>query len=198
MKSGLQPFSRCLALAAVFTAAAAVPALAADTYNFDSGHTEIRASWSHFGISRMSAVFTDFSGQLSIDTTAPETAQINVTIKPASVYSRVAKFDEHLKSPDFFDTAKFGEITFKSTKVEKTGDKTAKVTGDLTMKGITKPVVLDVTLNFNGAHPVNKKQTLGFGATTTVKRTEFDLGKYAPAVSDDVTIEIQTEMNKAS
>ena len=92
--------------------------------------------------------------------------------------------------------AKYPEATFKSTKFEKTGEKTGKVTGDLTVHGDTKPVTLDVTLNFAGAHPMSKKPTLGIGATTTIKRTAFGVGAYAPAVSDEVSIEIQTELNK--
>jgi len=101
-----------------------------------------------------------------------------------------------MKEANLFDTKKFPQMTFKSTKFQKTGDKTGKVTGDLTIKGVTKPVTLDVTLNFAGPHPMTKKQTLGLGAVAAIKRTDFGVSYAAPMVSDDVSIEIQTEMNK--
>jgi polyisoprenoid-binding protein YceI len=101
-----------------------------------------------------------------------------------------------MKGEKLFDTQKFPEATFKSTKIEKTGEKTGKVTGDLTIKGVTKPVTLDVTLNFSGAHPMSKKATLGFGASGTVKRTDFGVSQAAPFVSENVSLEIQTEMQQ--
>jgi polyisoprenoid-binding protein YceI len=134
MTAFTMPLIRRLGLAVFLAGAAALPAVAADTYTFDKAHTEIRFSWSHFGISRTAATFLDYDGQLAIDPAAPETSQLDVTIKVPGISSRVAKFDEHLKSADFFDAAKFGEITFKSTKVEKTGDKTAKVTGTVSKR----------------------------------------------------------------
>lgn len=182
------------AIAAALVFGIAAPA-SAETYVFDKNHTEIRFSWSHFGMSRMSGRFLAYEGALEIDRTAPEKSTLSVKLDTPGLWTHVDKFNEHLKSADFFNVTAFPEATFKSTKVEKTGEKTAKITGDLTIKGKTKPVTLDATLNFDGTHPISKKQTLGFSAKTTVKRTDFDLGKYAPAVSDDVAIEIETEMN---
>jgi polyisoprenoid-binding protein YceI len=167
----------------------------AQTFVFDKNHTEIRFSWNHLGLSRMSGRFLVYDGVLNLDKAAPEKCTLNVKIDTSGLWTHVDKFNEHLKSADFFDVAKFPDIVFKSTKVERTGDKTAKLTGDLTIKGKTKPVTFDVTLNFDGAHPMSKKPTVAFSAKATVKRTDFDLGKYAPAVSDDVLIEIETEMN---
>lgn len=203
----LQIFSppRRAAYAAAFALILALnyPAAAADPYVFDKNHTEIRFSWSHFGVSRQAALFLDYDGGITFDQAAPEKSSIEVTIKPASVYSRVPKFDDHLKSSDFFDVQKYPEISFKSAKVEKTGDKTGKITGDLTIKGITKPVTLDVTFNYAGEHPLaatNEKlkgvKVAGFAASTKVKRSDFNLGLFAPAVSDEVVIEIQTELHR--
>ncbi|HEY0502046.1 MAG TPA: YceI family protein, partial [Lysobacter sp.] len=102
-------------------------------------------------------------------------------------------FNEHLRSADFFDAEKFPEITFASTKVEAAGDNKLRVFGDLTVHGVTKPVVLDVTINKIADHPMSKRAAAGFDATTTIKRSDFGVDKYAPNVSDDVTIRITTE-----
>ena len=111
----------------------------------------------------------------------------------AGLNSFTAKFDEHLKSADFFDAAKFADATFKSTKVESAGTNKLTVTGDLTIKDIIKPVVLDVTINAAGEHPMMKVPAVGFDATTTLKRSDFGVGAYAPNVSDEVKIRITTE-----
>lgn len=167
----------------------------AETYLFDKNHTEIRFSWSHFGMSRMSGRFLDYDGTLELDRAAPEKSALTVKVATPGLWTHVEKFNVHLKSDDFFNVSAFPEATFKTTQVERTGEKTAKVTGDLTIKGKTKPTTFDVTLNFDGTHPISKKPTVGLSAKTIVKRTDFDLGKYAPAVSDEVIIEIETEMN---
>jgi polyisoprenoid-binding protein YceI len=110
----------------------------------------------------------------------------------------VPKLDEHLQNADFFDVAKYPQATFTSTKVEKgaSADK-LKVTGDLTLHGVTRPVVLDVNVNKVADHPMWKAPVAGFDATTTIKRTEFGIGKYAPMVSDDIKIQITTEAIEA-
>jgi polyisoprenoid-binding protein YceI len=171
------------------------PAFAADTYVFDKGHTEIRFAWSHFGVSTMSGMILDYKGALNFDAASPENSKLDFTAKTNSLWTHVEKLDEHLKSEQFFETAKFPEITFKSTKVEKTSDTTGKITGDLTIKGVTKTVTLDTKLVFKGPHPMTKKPALGFQAATTIKRTEFNMGYAVPAVSDEIDITINTEMN---
>lgn len=168
---------------------------ASGTYVFDKTHTQVRFCWSHFGISTMCAYFKDYDGQLVFDAANPDKSKLEITFKTDSVETVVPTFNDHMKGENLFDTKKFPTASFKSTKIEKTGDKTGKVTGDLTIKGVTKPVTLDVTLNFSGAHPFSKAQTLGFGAKTQLKRSEFNAGYAAPAVSDEVTLDIQTEMN---
>lgn len=170
-------------------------AYAADTYVLDKGHTEIRFSWSHFGVSKMSGLILDYKGALNFDAASPENSKLDFTAKTDSLWTHVEKLDLHLKSPDFFDAAKFPEITFKSTKVEKTGETTGRITGDLTIKGVTRPVTLDTKLVFKGPHPMTKKPALGFQAVTTIKRSDFNVSTFVPAVSDEIDITINTEMN---
>jgi polyisoprenoid-binding protein YceI len=115
-----------------------------------------------------------------------------VTLPLSGLNAFTAKFDEHLRSADFFDAIKFPSASFRSTKVEDLGDGKLKVSGDLTIKDITKPVVLDVTLNKIGEN-MQKQAAIGFDASTTIKRSDFGVGLYAPAVSDEVRIRITTE-----
>ena len=186
-------------LAALLSVMVVVPAYAApQTYTLDKNHTEVRFCWNHFGVSHQCAHFRDYDGQVVYDGANPEKSTLNVTFKTASIETLVPVFNGHMQGEKLFDSAKFPDATFKSTKFEKTGDKTGKVSGDLTIKGVTKPVTLDVTLNFAGSHPFSKKPTLGIAATTTVKRTDFGVSLAAPAVSDDITIEIQSELSAAA
>ncbi len=191
--------NRILAFAAPAFFALTLNAFAEPTaYTFDKNHTEIRFCWNHLGVSRQCAHFLSYDGELVYDDANPQNSTLNVTFKTDSIETLVPVFNSHMKGEKLFDTAKFPEATFKSTKFEKISDKTGKVTGDLTIKGVTKPAVLDVTLNFAGAHPMSKKRSLGIGAATSVKRTEFGVSQGAPFVSDEVTIEIQTELNAKS
>ena len=165
-------------------------------YTFDPMHTEVRFCWNHLGVSRQCAHFTGYEGELLYDEANPERSRLNVTFKTDSIETLVPIFNEHMKGDKLFDAKKFPEATFKSTKFEQTGEKTGKVTGDLTVRGVTKPVTLDVTLNFAGIQPMSKKPTLGIGAITNVKRSDFGVSAAVPYVSDEVSIEIQTEMFK--
>ena len=165
-------------------------------YTFDPMHTEVRFCWNHLGVSRQCAHFTGYEGELLYDEANPEKSRLNVTFKTDSIETLVPIFNEHMKGDKLFDAKKFPEATFKSTKFEQTGEKTGKVTGDLTIHGVTKPVTLDVMLNFAGIQPMSKKPTLGIGAITNVKRSDFGVSAAVPYVSDEVSIEIQTEMFK--
>ncbi|GMV30163.1 MAG: polyisoprenoid-binding protein [Rhodanobacteraceae bacterium] len=187
---------RKLVLAAAL-ATASLTAAAADKYEFDGNHTNVVFTWSHFGLSNPSARFAKVEGEVLLDTADLTKSSVSVTIPIDSLRTDVPKFDEHLRSSDFFDLAKFPTATFKSTKVEKAGDNKLKVTGDLTIHGVTKPAVLDVTVNKIGDHPMAKKPTAGFDATTVVKRSDFGMGNYVPNVSDEVKIHITTETLKA-
>ena len=180
--------------AAALLAFAAAPAFAAPvTYKLDPTHTNVLAQWSHFGFSNPSADFGGVEGTLVYDAANVANSSVQVTLPLSGLEGFSAKFNEHLRSADFFDAAKFPNATFKSTKVEAAGEGKLKVTGDLTVKDITRPVVLDVTLNKAGDHPMTKTPTIGFDATTTLSRTEFGVGNYAPAVSDEVRLRITTE-----
>jgi polyisoprenoid-binding protein YceI len=182
-----------LTLAASFVASAQ----AAD-YKIDGSHTQVLFSYSHFGMSHITGRFDEVKGSFDFDAKNPAKSSIQVEIPIASLSTGVAKLDEHMKSPDFFDAAKFPTATFKSTKVTAAGDKKLSVAGDLTIHGVTKPVVLDVTINGNGPHPMKKVAAAGFDARTTIKRSEFGIEKYAPAVSDDITIAITLEATAAA
>ncbi len=180
--------------AAALLAFAVAPAFAAPvTYKIDPTHTTVLAQWNHFGFSNPSASFGDVEGTLVYDAADVARSSVEVTLPLSGLEGFSAKFNEHLRSADFFDVAKFPKATFKSTKVEAAGEGKLKVTGDLTVKDITRPVVLDVTLNKAADHPMTKAPTIGFDATTTISRTEFGVGNYAPAVSDEVELRITTE-----
>lgn len=187
---------RKLALATALVAAS-FTAVAADKYEFDGNHTNVVFSWTHFGLSNPSARFAKVEGEVLLDTADLTKSSVNVTIPVDSLRTDVPKFDEHLRSSDFFDLAKFPTASFKSTKVEKAGDSKLKVTGDLTIHGVTKSTVLDVTVNKIGDHPMAKKPAAGFDAVTIVKRSDFGMGNYVPNVSDEVKIHITTETLKA-
>jgi polyisoprenoid-binding protein YceI len=189
---------RRIALAAA-VALVSAPAFAANTaYTLDPGHTQVVLQWSHFGFSNPEAQFGKIEGTVEFDQADPTKSSVNVKIDTASINSNVAKFDEHLKSADFFDVAKYPDATFKSTKVEKgAAPDQLKVSGDLTIHGVTKPTTLDVKVNKVGEHPMRKAPAVGFDAKTTIKRSDFGIGKYAPNVSDDVKINITVEAIEA-
>jgi len=186
-----QPVST--AFAAPAAAAATAIKGTTGTYKLDPSHTDVLVQWSHFGFSNPSAHFGDVDGTLVYDAADVTKSTVEVKLPLTGLNSFTAKFDEHLKSGDFFDAAKFPTATFKSTKVAAAGTNKLSVTGDLTIKGITKPVVLAVTLNGAGPHPMKKVPALGFDASTTIKRSDFGLGAYVPNVSDEVKIRITTE-----
>ena len=181
-----------LALATAF-AATALPALAApDTFIIDTTHTFPRFSYSHFGYSTQLSRFDKTSGKITIDRAA-KTGSVDVTIDMKSVDTGYSVFNSHIQGEDFLDTAKYPTATFKSTQVKFDGDKVVAVDGNLTIKGITKPVTLTVSSFKCMPHPMLKKEACGANATTVIKRTEFNAGKYAPYVSDEVTLDIAVE-----
>ncbi len=180
-------------LAAALALASTVAFAAPLTYKIDANHTDVVASWSHFGFSNPIAHFGKVDGSITYDPANVGASKVEVTIPLSGLNSHVGDFDDHLRSADFFDAEKFPNITFKSTSVKAAGKGKLKVTGDLTIKGVTKPVVLDVTINKTGVQPMAKREAAGFSATATVKRTDFGLGLYAPNVSDQVKLSITTE-----
>jgi polyisoprenoid-binding protein YceI len=182
------------AATALSFALAAGAALAAPlTYKIDANHTDVIASWSHFGFSNPIAHFGQVDGFITYDPANVGASKVEVTIPLTGLNSHVPDFDDHLRSDDFFDAAKFPTITFKSASVKAAGKGKLTVMGDLTIKGITKPVTLNVVVNKIGDQPIAKRAAAGFSATATIKRSEFDLGKYVPNVSDQVKLSITTE-----
>ena len=163
------------------------------TYKLDPNHTNVLASWSHFGYSNPFANFGDVDGTLVYDAEDLSKSSVEVTLPLSGLNGFSDRFNDHLRSDDFFDAEKFPVVTFKSTKVEAAGNGRLKITGDLTIKGITKPVVLDAILNKAAPHPMTKAQAIGFDATATIKRSDFGVGAYAPNVGDTVTLRITTE-----
>lgn len=163
-------------------------------FTFDKSHTNIFWGVSHAGFSNFIGEFRAFDGTLMLDEREPEKSSLEVTIDTASARSDNDMLDGKLKGGDFFNTEKFPDATFKSTKITKTGDKTAKIDGNLTLLGVTKPVTLDVTLHKIGLDKWQNKHKAGFSATTTIKRSDFGMNYLIPDVGDEVTITIETEV----
>ncbi len=184
-------FKRLL-LSAVLAAAIFNAAAAGVTYKIDATHTNVIASWNHFGYSNPSANFSGVDGTLVYDAADVSKSSVQVTVPLSGLNAFSDKFNTHLNSGDFFDSAKFPVATFKSTKVQAVGKGKLKVTGNLTIKDITRPVVLDVTLNKRD-EVKDGKGKIGFDATTKVKRTDFGLGMAVPMVGDEVSLRITTE-----
>ncbi|BEV10093.1 YceI family protein [Asticcacaulis sp. DW145] len=183
-------------LAAALLAGSLTPAFAApETYALEATHTEVVFSWTHFGFSKPTAKFMNAVGTLVLDEAAPAASSVEVSFAIDGLNTGVAALDGHLKSKDFFDAATYPTATFKSTKVDVTGKDTANVTGNLTIHGVTKPVTLAVKLNKIGANMKGVK-TAGFSATGQIKRSDFGMGAYVPAVSDEITLVITAEANK--
>lgn len=187
-------FNKKLLVATIFSVATATPALAAENYKLDPMHTAIVWHINHFGFSNPSGKFMNVDGSLILDEKNPTASKLNVTIPIANIDTDIAKLDEHLKSKDFFDAEQFPTATFVSNKVEVTSKDTALVHGTLTLHGIAKPVDLSVKLNKIGEN-MFKKKTAGFSATTTIKRSDFGITTYLPALSDEVKIDIESEAN---
>ncbi|MBF1166132.1 YceI family protein [Dechloromonas agitata] len=191
MKKQLTTLALALAAASLNTAAFAAP----ETYVADSSHTFSRFSYSHFGYSTQQSRFNKNSGKVVFDKVA-KTGSVDIVIDTKSVDTGNDTFNEHIQGEDFLDTAKYPTATFKSTRVIFEGDKPAKIEGNLTLKGVTKPVTLTVTSFQAMPHPMVKKDAIGANAYTVVKRSEFNAGKYAPYVGDDVRIEVAIEAIK--
>ena len=180
-------------LAALIAFGLAIQAQAADRYVLDRSHSQVIFSYDHLGFSTTFGMFSGFEGELMLDKDNPAASAVNVFIKAQSLITGWDRRDGHFTGGDFFDAGKHPLVTFKSTHVEVTGDTTAKITGDLTMNGITKSIDLDAKLNKMGNHPRSQKPWAGFTANTTVNRSEWDMGMAAPFVSDAVDLTISVE-----
>ena len=198
---------RSIAAALLASLALTTPALAqkvdatAGTYKLDPAHASLTWKVRHFGLSNYTARFTKFDATLDIDPAKPEAAKLSVAIDPSSIktdYPNVAKIDfdkELATSEKWFNAGKFPSITFTSTDVKPAGEGHAKVTGNLTLLGVTKPVTLDVVVvGATSAHPYTKKPAIGFTATGTVKRSDFGMTTNVGMIGDDVTLQIEAEL----
>lgn len=188
---------KSVTLAAVLALSTTATFADAEKYTLDASHSQVVFNYNHFGFSTTYGMFSGFEGEIMFDKEAPDASSVTVSIPVKSMFTGWEARDGHFMGPDFFNTAEGDLVTFASTAIEVTGDNTANITGDLTIQGTTKPVILAATLNQAGDNPMVGKPWLGFDATTSVLRSDFGLGAFAPAVSDEIQIMISIEAQKA-
>lgn len=177
----------------------AAPAFAApEKYVLDSSHSQIVFNYNHLGYSTSYGMFSGFAGEIMFDQADPAASSVTVSFPVKTMLTGWQERFDHFMSPDFFGAADDEMVTFTSTAIEVTGEKTAKITGDLTLNEVTKSVVLDAVLNQAGEHPMAKTPWAGFSATTTLLRSDYNLGQFAPFVSDEVQVSISIEASKAA
>lgn len=186
------------ALTAILALGATAAIAAPVEYDFDTSHSQIVFSYDHLGFSTTTGMFSGITGTIMFDAEDPAASSVEATFPIASLMTGDEGRDQHFLSDDFFGSeAAAPEVTFVSTGIEVTGDETALITGDLTLNGVTREVVLDTVLNLQGNHPMENKPWLGFDASTTLVRSDFNLGMFAPAVSDEVEVTISVEAMQA-
>jgi polyisoprenoid-binding protein YceI len=181
-------------------AATGTRAPAAEKYDIDPSHSGVVFGWNHFGFSNPSARFDKIEGSVLLDKADLTRSAISVTLPLEGLDTGVPKLDEELKGPEFFDAAKYPSITFRSTKVERVGKDGFKVTGDLTVHGVTKSVTLDAKVNKIGIFEIPgviKTPAAGFDATSIIKRSDFGVTKYLPLVSDEIPVRITLDAKQA-
>jgi polyisoprenoid-binding protein YceI len=169
----------------------------AGTYTFDPSHSKATWSVTHFGFSTYVGQFATVNGTLVLDAKAPSGSKLNVTVDTTSLGTLNPALDTHLKSADFLDVAKYPQAVFKATSIKVTGAKTAAITGDLTLHGVTKPVTVDATFTQAGLNPIDKKYSLGFAGAAKIHRSDFGIKTYVPVVSDEVTLQFEAELKQA-
>ena len=179
--------------ATLLAASTALATAAPQTYTLDPSHSQVLFSYNHLGFSTTYGMFSGFEGTVTLDEEDPSASSIDVTIPVDSMITGWDARNGHFLSPDFFNVADAPLATFTTTSVEPTGDMTANITGDITINGVTKELTLEATVNKIGPNPVDQKQTAGVSATGTVLRSDFNLGAFAPAVSDEVELIIEIE-----
>ena len=170
--------------------------LPAGAYRLDPEHATLLFKIDHLGLSQLVGRFNRFEATLNFDPADPAASRLSARINPASIDLDLPAFEEELRGPDWFDVARFAEARFESRGIEVTGDATGRITGDLTLHGVTQPVTLEVTFNGGGDSVLTGRYTLGFAAAGTIARSAFGLGAYAPAVGDEVVLEIHAEFQR--
>ena len=194
-----------LAATLLATSLLAAPALADPVpYDLDASHSQIIFSYNHLGFSTTYGMFSGFEGEIMFDEENPGNSTVSVEFPVSMMFTGWEERDSHFLSADFFNAVESGQpidardvVTFESTSIEVTGENTANITGNLTMNDVTQEVVLETTLNNQGMHPQQNRPWLGFDATTTVLRSDFNVGAFAPFVSDEVEIQISIEAGEA-
>lgn len=194
----MKTLATSIAIAAVLAASAAgaassSPALSSvkpGTYKVESYHTQVGFTLSHFGFTNYSGLFSGATGSLHLDPKNPGASKLEVTIPVQSITTTVPALTDELKGDKWFDTSKFPQATFTSTQVSLGSNGEATITGNLTLHGVTKPVVLHAHLMGAGVNPIDKAYTVGFQAQGTIKRSDFGVSLYAPALGDDVELSI--------
>ncbi len=172
-------------------------AMAAEKFVLDASHSQVIFSYDHLGFSTTFGMFSGFEGEIMFDKDAPDASSVSVSMPVMSMFTGWEQREGHFMSGDFFGAEEGDMVTFTSTSIEVTGEDTALITGDLSMNDVTKSVVLDAKLNKVGDHPMAGKPWMGFDATTTLMRSDFGVGAFAPAVSDAVEVRISVEAMKA-
>jgi polyisoprenoid-binding protein YceI len=200
MRKFLIPAAALVALAGGSALIAQMPTTAPGTkdpakvtggsYKVDGGHTQVVFAWDHMGFTNNAGTIAEPTGTLMLDKANPAKSKVEVTFQIANLRTGVAKLDEHLMKPDFFDVAKFPTATFVSTSVKPEGATGAEITGNLTLHGVTKPVTLDAEFYGVGPSPMSKKENIGFVATGTIKRSDFGMGAFVPLVGDAIALKV--------
>lgn len=172
--------------------ASANPAAApAGTYKLDPRHASLAAKVSHLGFSNYTMLLRGLDGELTYNPKRPTASKLNVRVDPRSVDTGLPDFDKEIgEDPRFFAGQ---PITFVSRSLQQTGQNRGRLTGDLTFRGVTKPVTLDVTMVGAGQHPMNKKPVMGFSATGSIKRSDFGFTHLSPMIGDEVQLQIEAE-----
>lgn len=166
-------------------------------YVLDPDHGKITWSVSHLGYSTYYGQFTGVTAKLDLDPKAPERSGLSVSVPMGGVVTGNPRLEQHLASADFFDTQRFPAATFTATRVEPTSPTTARITGDLSLRGTTRPVAIDATFNQAGINPVDRRYSVGFDGRTVVKRSEFGVNAFLPLLGDEVTLRIEGEFKAA-
>jgi polyisoprenoid-binding protein YceI len=170
---------------------------AADAYKIDTNHTDLLFSIEHAGFTHKHGSFRQFAGELQYDEAQPGNSKVTVVVQTASLDTAHPGRDQDLKSEKFFDVAKYPEMRFESTKIVPGKDQEFRVEGNLTLHGVTKPLVLAAKLNKAGPNPFDKTPTLGFTATGVLKRSDFGITTFLPMIGDTVEITIDAEFRRA-
>ena len=188
---------KTLLFATLMSAAAAAATAAPEKYMLDAAHSQVVFSYNHLGYSTSHGMFAGFDGEIMFDQDDPAASSVSVSMPAQMMFTGWQERHDHFMSKDFFGADESEMISFQSTGIEVTGETTALITGDLTLNGVTRPVVLDTVLNQAGDHPMAGKPWAGFNASASILRSQFELGKFSPFVGDEVTIQISVEAMKA-